>query len=376
MWDLYDLFAKFKNRFVPKYGAVTYMSLDDDLNFYVGDDEVDSILLVEEDNFYGNHTLDYNKNNITLKVTVTDENNDLLEGVPITFYVNGNYLGSSISDENGIAEYVILKWENLGFRWYSNDALNIEEEHYNIFEGDLNIVAKYSNEVSNSITLKIVPVLKILDEPIDLSDYISSNYVEDYSALELMFGKKDGNGNYDNSNLWDSIVGGNGGTRTITPLEYNSNTGGSIELITGGSSGNITSRLQNEFTQNTNYILSVDYESNRCEKHEFGFGDYTGESIGRVKLYFGICGGYPPQTLFYDKFGFSSFLNCNLFGDVQKHNFKLIRLDNVLNIVIDGKYIIYNLDVTDVKNYIGLTTYEKVNSHITLDNVHLYLPKN
>ena len=77
----------------------TYMSIDDDLNFYVGYDPIINTTLT------ANKAVIQSGQTSTLSATVKTTNNALLEGAPVEFYNGNTLLGNGVSNSSGIASY-------------------------------------------------------------------------------------------------------------------------------------------------------------------------------------------------------------------------------------------------------------------------------
>lgn len=78
--------------------GATYVSIDDDLNLYIGYDPITDILLTSDKSVI--------QSGQTATLTSTAKNgNALLEGVPISFYAGNDYLGSAVTNSNGIGTF-------------------------------------------------------------------------------------------------------------------------------------------------------------------------------------------------------------------------------------------------------------------------------
>lgn len=77
---------------------VAYMGIDDELNLYIGYDPITDIILTANKSIF--------QKNESVTFTATAKNgNTLLESVPVLFYNGNNYLGTSVTNSNGIATY-------------------------------------------------------------------------------------------------------------------------------------------------------------------------------------------------------------------------------------------------------------------------------
>lgn len=78
---------------------ITYMSVDDNLNFYIGYDPIESVAVTS------NKEVIQSGQEAILTATTKTTNNQLLEGVPIEFYSGNTLLGNGVTNSNGVATY-------------------------------------------------------------------------------------------------------------------------------------------------------------------------------------------------------------------------------------------------------------------------------
>lgn len=309
MWDLWDLYYKFKDKFVPKYEAVTYLSLDDDLNFYVGDDEVDSIVLSVVDD-------------VTVQALVKDEDNDVLEGVPVSFYdENDNLLGTEVTNQYGVASFT-PEVDSLD-EYFESNTYHVERLP------TTTITAKFSTIKSNECTVYL-----------SLTEHLNYLLTNEYSEHET------GVNTILDSNNWDCLRGSSDYLIVDSTDKY----------IDCRSEMDQVFAMNTEFTSDDEYILSFDYKVTHSDRNSWGFGN----SYPPISSHAHYVVAEDIDNTIIERHSTSqgeqlASFESNIYSDTSiTHNFKLYRKDNTAIVLLNNKYIIYTFDMTDQDNKIGL----------------------
>ena len=206
----------------------------------------------------------------------------------------------------------------------------------------------------------------ILDSDADLDT--DTDYVLDEAIEPRMFGQYMSDDTIDKTpeSIWNNTNG-----LTITSVPYEQTQGGSAQLTNDNATW-----LKTPFALLNDYVLSFDFQETWN----------TGSGSGRYFFMFGNSGRYRIGVDVGDTVINDQTKNPAQIGTLEdhsslynqnKHHCQIIRKNNILNVVIDDRYIIGGLDAANEPNIFGLRKWGNGNNDhwIKVDNITLYMKR-